>query len=63
MIPAPQRRRPVCKECGGSNLVFDATAQWDDKRQEMELCDVQEASICGDCDGPWGSNDHWEYYE
>jgi hypothetical protein len=41
----------VCASCGGSNVMRDAWAEWDDSKQEWVLGTVFDAGFCADCDG------------
>ena len=41
----------VCSNCGGSNVVRDAWAEWDPVRQEWILQSTFDESYCYDCEG------------
>lgn len=43
--------KPVCRECKSDDVVRDATASWNVKRQEWELCAVMDQAFCNVCDG------------
>jgi hypothetical protein len=40
----------VCSKCGSSDVVRDATAAWNVELQQWELCAVQDAGYCNECD-------------
>ena len=41
----------VCKHCGSNELIFDATARWDEDFQEWALSDTfEDKPYCGNCD-------------
>lgn len=45
-----KRKRPVCPECGGSNITFDASAAWDEGSQTFEAINIfDEGHTCEDC--------------
>ena len=39
----------VCKYCGGENLLWDASSQWDKFKQKMVLTGVHDNVTCEDC--------------
>ncbi len=39
----------VCSNCGGKNVLRDATAEWCDETQEWEMVAVQDNAYCEDC--------------
>lgn len=39
----------ICKECGSSAVVIDATAQWNIEEQCWELAGTFDASWCDHC--------------
>ena len=41
----------VCGECGGSDVVRDAWAEWDEERQEWVLANVFDDGFCNTCGG------------
>lgn len=47
--------RLCCPECGGEDIVRDATARWCHISQEWELSGVQDTMTCQECDA--------EFYE
>lgn len=52
MAPKPKRLRMVCSLCGGSNVLADAYAQWDEPTQRWELAQVcVKPAWCNDCGG------------
>lgn len=42
--------KKVCKQCGSENVVKDAWASWDIKKQEYVLEDIFDNEFCKDCD-------------
>lgn len=48
---AKGRIRIVCRECGGTNVMRDAWAVWDEEAQDWDLGSVFDAAHCDDCDG------------
>lgn len=46
-----KREEPYCEDCGGSDIIADATAQWDVDKQEWELGGTMDYFYCSDCDG------------
>jgi|GEM_PF-3345853 len=38
-----------CPECGGVDLVMDATARWNDDSQKWEFSDTTDYVTCQDC--------------
>lgn len=49
---AKQQRITIkCAECGGSNVMRDAWAVWDDEEQDWILGAVMDEGYCEDCDG------------
>lgn len=38
-----------CKECGGTNVVRDAVAEWNEFGQCWDMIDVQDYATCHDC--------------
>lgn len=43
--------RMVCSHCGGSDVVRDAWAEWDEEAQEWSLGTIFDHAHCNDCDG------------
>lgn len=43
--------RMICAECGGSNVMCDAWAEWDERRQKWVLQNTFDHAHCDDCDG------------
>lgn len=43
--------RKVCHHCGGTNVVVDAWATWDEDAQEWVLDNVFDYEYCTDCEG------------
>ena len=41
----------ICGECGSSDVLMDAWAEWDARAQEWVLHDTLTNSFCGRCDG------------
>lgn len=39
----------VCTRCGGTNLVFDANATFNNRTGLFELTDVRDGVFCYDC--------------
>jgi hypothetical protein len=54
-----EKIEPCCYDCGGNDIIADATAQWNVETQEWELCDVNDASFCSDCDACWSNRTDW----
>ena len=51
-VPVPKRVRYVCAECGGTNVVADAYARWDEDLQDWLVENrFDKGSQCHDCDG------------
>ena len=43
--------KPVCRDCGGGNILADGTAEWDVIRQEWVLSDIYGCNYyCVDCE-------------
>lgn len=40
-----------CRHCGGSNVLRDAYAAWNDASQAWELSATYDNAICEDCEG------------
>jgi hypothetical protein len=40
-----------CARCGGTNVLRDAWAEWDDETQTWVLNNVFDQAYCEDCDG------------
>lgn len=46
------RTKPICGDCGGSNVRADAYASWDVNAQEWVLLQTfDKGHICDDCNG------------
>ena len=46
-----KRERPHCEQCGGTRLLFDAYAKWDEALQQFSVTTVLDKPIfCEDCD-------------
>mgnify|MGYP006278097043 CR=1 FL=1 len=42
--------KPICTECGSSNLSRDAVAAWDDNEQDWVLVTYYDKDVwCNDC--------------
>ena len=41
----------VCRTCGGSNVMRDAWAEWDDEAQAWGLGPIFDHAHCDDCGG------------
>lgn len=39
----------ICPECGGENIVKDATAAWNEDLRQWELAGVNDHETCNDC--------------
>ncbi len=54
-------REPFCSECGkgADYIIADATAQWDNDRQDWVLVGVQDACYCSCCDAGWSNHTVW----
>ena len=50
MTETRSRYAMVCERCGGSNVVSDARAAWDVRRQEWTLVAHYDSSECLDCE-------------
>lgn len=45
------RTRPICANCGGSNISTTANARWDYVTQDWVVSDAWGDDWCSDCDG------------
>jgi hypothetical protein len=43
--------RKMCSGCGSTNVQWDATASWDEDKQEFVLDDVCDNTWCTNCEG------------
>ena len=51
MTTTAPKARMVCAHCGGTNVMRDAWADWNEDTQDWELGNVYDAAHCDDCDG------------
>ena len=42
----------VCDECGSTNILRDAWAEWNVEKQDWVLSEYFDNTECGDCGGP-----------
>jgi rRNA maturation endonuclease Nob1 len=49
--------KKVCSQCGGTNVLIDAYAEWDFEAQEWVLQNTFDASVCEDCGGETSIDD------
>ena len=40
----------LCSKCGSTNVISDARAKWDVKRQQWIVIGHYDSSECGDCE-------------
>lgn len=52
------REEPYCETCDGTDIIADATAQWNADTQEWELADAMCYYYCPTCDG-WSKYCGW----
>lgn len=41
--------RPVCRHCGSTEIVRDASARWDVSAQDWSLSGVYDCTFCDEC--------------
>jgi len=48
----PLKKKWICSECGEESIYWDASAYWDNDKQELTMSDAvstQDKNFCGDC--------------
>jgi predicted RNA-binding Zn-ribbon protein involved in translation (DUF1610 family) len=48
-MPKKRKVQFYCKKCGSTDVVRDATAKWDVKKQQWVICGIQDMAYCNDC--------------
>lgn len=44
------RYQYICEVCGGVNMTYQATVQWDFELQTFVSCDTYDDGYCKDCE-------------
>lgn len=45
----PERKQPVCPDCGSTEVRLDAYAAWNTESQDWELSATFDSCTCEDC--------------
>lgn len=53
-------KKPICRFCGSSLLIFDASAMWDEEGQKFVLqSEYDDAATCQDCEHCESNGPEW----